>query len=351
MDKANTKPKNFETTENRTPQSRTLVNVDLYLKNGIHIGTKYKNGPMRKFVFKSRNDKINVMDVQVIDKRIKIAIDFISKYEPTDVVFISRKKYALPGIKILEQAFGYKSKLNRFIPGTFTNPESEHFIEPKLVFIADPNVDRQAIVESTKANIPIIALCTTSSNTRNIDFIIPYNNKGRKSVALFFWLLIRELELKNGIIRSDKDYAYSIDDFVYNSESGEKEIDEDQPLPGKRTRKVSAKTTVRKPVAGGRKPSTTGGAPKKPYVRRTPTTTTPSKETDKKEDKPSDGTEKKPVEKKEKQAVAKKEKPSEEPKKKEDKPVVAKKEDKPTEIKKEKQVDVKKEEVAEEKKE
>ena len=99
MDKANTKPKNFETTENRTPQSRTLVNVDLYLKNGIHIGTKYKNGPMRKFVFKSRNDKINVMDVQVIDKRIKIAIDFISKYEPTDVVFISRKNMLFLALK------------------------------------------------------------------------------------------------------------------------------------------------------------------------------------------------------------------------------------------------------------
>ena len=297
MDKVNAKPKTIETTENKMQsQGRTLVNVDLYLKNGIHIGTKYKNGPMRKFVFKSRNDKINVMDVQVIDKRIKIAIDFISKYEPTDVVFISRKKYALPGVKILEQAFGYKSKLNRFIPGTFTNPESEHFIEPKLVFIADPNVDRQAIVESTKANIPIVALCTTSSNTRNVDLIIPYNNKGRKSVALFFWLLIRELELKNGIIRSDKDFAYSIDDLVYNSENGEKEIDEDQPLPGKRTRKISAKATARKPTGPGRRPAGAGDAPRRPYIRRTPLTTAapaapaaaPAAETEKKEEKPAE---------------------------------------------------------------
>jgi len=278
------KPKTKELEKPQT-QSRTLVNVDLYLKSGIHIGTKYKNGPMRKFVFKSRNDKINVMDVQVIDKRIKIAVDFISKYEPTDVVFISRKKYALPGVKILEQAFGFKSKLNRFIPGTFTNPESEHFMEPKLVFIADPNVDRQAIVEATKANIPIVALCTTSSNTRNIDLIIPYNNKGRKSVALFFWLLIRELELRNGIIKSDKDFAYSIDDLIYNSENGEKEVDEEQPIPGKRTRKVLAKLTSRKPSSpGGRPSSGSRDAPRRPYVRRTPITTpivasTPAEET------------------------------------------------------------------------
>ncbi len=267
------KPKKETQIEKKQTQGKTLVNIDLFLKNGIHIGTKYKNGPMRKFVFKSRNDKINVMDVQVIDKRIKIAIDFISKYEPTDIVFISRKKYALPGVKILEQTFGYKSKLNRFIPGTFTNPESEHFMEPKLVFIADPNVDRQAIVESTKANIPIVALCTTSSNTRNVDLIIPYNNKGRKSVALFFWLLIRELQLKNGVIKSDKDFAYAIEDLIYNSEFGEKEIDEEQPLPGKRTRKTPVRTT-RRPIGAERKPLT-GDAPKRSYIRRPPITPAP----------------------------------------------------------------------------
>ncbi len=253
---------------------RTLVNIDLYLKNGIHIGTKYKNGPMRKFVFKSRNDKINVMDVQGIDKRIKMAIDFISKYEPQDVVFISRKKYALPGVKILEQSFGYKSKLNRFIPGTFTNPESEHFIEPKLIFIADPNVDRQAIVEATTANIPVIGLCTTSSNTRNVDFIIPYNNKGRKSVALFFWILIRELQLKNGAINSDKDYAYNIEDLIYNNESGEKEID-DETGSRKRVRRVSTKVAPRRGSSSSpaRRPT---DAPRRPYVRRAPIISPPA---------------------------------------------------------------------------
>ena len=253
---------------------RTLVNVDLYLKNGIHIGTKYKNGPMRKFVFKSRNDKINVMDVQGIDKRIKMAIDFISKYDPQDIVFISRKKYALPGIKILEQSFGYKSKLNRFIPGTFTNPESEHFIEPKLIFVADPNVDRQAIVEATKANIPVIGLCTTSSNTRNVDFIIPYNNKGRKSVALFFWILIRELQLNNGVINSDKDYAYNIEDLIYNNESGEKEID-DETGSRKRVRRVSTKVAPRRGSSSSptRRPT---DAPRRPYVRRAPIISSPA---------------------------------------------------------------------------
>jgi small subunit ribosomal protein S2 len=196
-------------------KSRTLVNIDLYLKNGIHIGTKYKNGPMRRFIFKSRSDKLNVMDVQAIDQRIKIGIDFLLRYDPKDVIFISRKKYGLPGLKVLEKTFGYKNIVNRFVPGTFTNPQREGFTEPKLVFICDPNIDRQAIVEATKISIPVMALSTTSSNIRNIDLVLPFNNKGRKAISLFFWLLNRELQLRNGIIKSEQEYSYSVEDFLF----------------------------------------------------------------------------------------------------------------------------------------
>lgn len=219
--------------QNNSPntQQKTLVNVDLYLKNGIHIGTKYKNGFMKKFIFKSRCDKLNVMDVQIIDKRIKIGIDFLSRYKPEEVMFISRKKYAFPGLSLLEKNYNYKVKVGRFIPGTFTNPESEHFTECKLVFVIDPNIDRQVILEATKIRIPIMALATTSSNTRNVDFIFPFNNKGRKSVALFFWLLNRELELKHGLIKTPEEYTYKVEDFVYTLADGKDDGEKKQQKP------------------------------------------------------------------------------------------------------------------------
>lgn len=214
----NKEPKKvFTQTREATERTqKTLVNIDLYLKNGIHIGTKYKNGAMRRFIFKSRSDKLNVMDVQMIDKRIRTSVDFISRFNPEEIVFVSRKKYALFGLSLLEKTFGYKIKIGRFIPGTFTNPESEHFMEPKLVFVVDPNIDRQAILEATKIRVPIMALATTSSNIKNIDYIIPFNNKGRKSIALYFWILNKELQLKNGFIKSEKDYHYKVDDFLVN---------------------------------------------------------------------------------------------------------------------------------------
>jgi len=213
------------------PQQNTLINVDLYLKNGIHIGTKYKNGFMKKFIFKSRSDKLNVMDVQIIDKRIKIGIDFLNRYKPEEVMFISRKKYAFPGLTLLEKNYNYKTKVGRFIPGTFTNPESEHFVEPKIVFVIDPNIDRQVILEATKVRIPIMALATTSSNVRNIDYLFPFNNKGRKSVALFFWLLNRELELKHGFIKTPEEYKYKIEDFIYTLSDGKDDGEKKKPRP------------------------------------------------------------------------------------------------------------------------
>ncbi|MFH0905780.1 MAG: 30S ribosomal protein S2 [archaeon] len=226
--------KEIKASDNRAPakEDRNLVNVDLYLKNGIHIGTKFKNGAMRKFIFKARPDKLNVMDIQKIDRRIRSGIDFIQRFKPEDVVFVSRKKYSHVGIKLLEKTFAFKSRLNRFVPGSFTNPESALFIEPKLVFISDPNVDRQAILEAKKAKIPVMALATTSSNVRDIDYIIPYNNKGRSAIALFFWLLNRELQLRNGIIKSPTEFPYTVESFTYT-------LNDDQKTGLKIQRRVS----------------------------------------------------------------------------------------------------------------
>ncbi|PJA16972.1 MAG: 30S ribosomal protein S2, partial [Candidatus Diapherotrites archaeon CG_4_10_14_0_2_um_filter_31_5] len=43
-----------------------------------------------------------------------------------------------------------------------------------------------------KLKIPIIALCSTNNNTKDVDLIIPVNNKGRKSLALVYWMLAKK---------------------------------------------------------------------------------------------------------------------------------------------------------------
>ena len=33
-----------------------LIDIETYLRSGIHLGTKFKSGEMRRYIFKKRND-------------------------------------------------------------------------------------------------------------------------------------------------------------------------------------------------------------------------------------------------------------------------------------------------------
>jgi small subunit ribosomal protein S2 len=44
--------------------------------------------------------------------------------------------------------------------------------------------------------------------------IIPANNKGRKSLALIFYLLAREILKERGEIKKDEEFKFRLEDFV-----------------------------------------------------------------------------------------------------------------------------------------
>ena len=48
-----------------------LVPRDVYLKSGIHIGTKFRTKYMEQFIYKNRVDGLSVLNIQKIDERIK----------------------------------------------------------------------------------------------------------------------------------------------------------------------------------------------------------------------------------------------------------------------------------------
>ena len=49
-----------------------LVPSDTYFKAGIHIGTKFRTKYMAPFIYKTRTDGLSVLNVQQIDKRIRL---------------------------------------------------------------------------------------------------------------------------------------------------------------------------------------------------------------------------------------------------------------------------------------
>jgi small subunit ribosomal protein S2 len=94
-----------------------------------------------------------------------------------------------------------------------TNPSFRKYFEADVIVISDPLVDYQALKEAVKARVPIIGICDTFNETRDIDLIIPANNKGKKALATLFWLLAREILKERGEVKSDSEFKYTVEDF------------------------------------------------------------------------------------------------------------------------------------------
>ena len=204
-------------------QQDMLVPLNTYLAAGIQIGMRFRVKYMKKFIYKVRPNRICVFDVQKIDERLRIAAKFLAKYKPEDILVVGRKPNSHKPVVKFAEATGAKAVYGRFMPGALTNPYQEVYLEPKIVVITDPIADRQALEEAVKSNIPVIALCDSFNHPSNVDLVIPCNNKGRKSLALIYWILAREYLKERGVIKGDAEFKYSLDDFIMPVEQHQNE--------------------------------------------------------------------------------------------------------------------------------
>ena len=145
-------------------------------------------------------------------------IKWLSRYKPNEILAVSRKKNGHKAVATLGKATGAKTVYGRFMPGMLSNPAYREYFEPKILIACDPYGDKQAIEEAYKINIPVVCLCDTYNFPRLVDFVIPLNNKGRKSIALFFYILAKELLKENKTIKGDAEFKFSLEDFEMSAE-------------------------------------------------------------------------------------------------------------------------------------
>jgi small subunit ribosomal protein S2 len=189
-----------------------LIPEDTYLTSGVHIGTQQKSASMRRFVYKVRFDGLHVLDVKETDRRIRLAAKFLARLPADKILIVSQRQYGQKPVRIFAKTIGAVSFAERFVPGCLTNPNLAEYFEPKVLIVTDPATDQQALSEAVSIGIPVVGLCDVNNETRNVDLVIPANNKGRVALATVYWLLAREV-LRSRAGGAEVEYPLTIEDF------------------------------------------------------------------------------------------------------------------------------------------
>jgi len=202
-------------------EEELLLSRDVLLSAGIHIGTRMKTRDMNPFIYRIRPDGLFVLDVKKTDERLRVTAKFLARFESPKIAAVAARLYGRDPVRRFCEVTGATPIIGRFIPGLFSNPLYPDRIEPGVVIVSDPRADLQAVREASSIGIPVIALCSTDNDFSDVDLAIPTNNKGRRALAVIYWLLARQILRERGELPPDGDLSLSVDDFEVKLEKGE----------------------------------------------------------------------------------------------------------------------------------
>ena len=199
--------------ETTSLEEQLLLPQDMLLSAGVHIGTRMKTKDIEQFIYRVRPDGLFVLDVKKTDERIRVAAKFLARFEPSKISAAAARLYAQEPVRKFCELTGAIPITGRFIPGLLSNPLYPDRIEPNVLIISDPRADSQAVREASLVGIPLVALCSTDNDFSGVDLVIPTNNKGRRALAVIYWLLTRQVLRERGELPPDKDLPLTIEDF------------------------------------------------------------------------------------------------------------------------------------------
>ena len=171
---------------------------------------------MKKYVQEKNTVGNYIFNIDQTYEKIKLAARVIASIpKAAEVIVVCAKEHGQRAVyKFGEYTGCTASASSRWIPGTLTNQLTKKFQEPKILVVADPKSDSQAVVEASYVNIPTIALCNTDAPLDFIDVVIPCNNRESKSISMIFWMLAREVLVLQGRHKKGTEWNEMVDLFM-----------------------------------------------------------------------------------------------------------------------------------------
>ena len=136
----------FRQTIHRYPQTFGSQRTTIVIQ--VHLGAEKINHNMKPFVDGRNNAGNYIFKVDEIYRRIKLAARVIASIPSlSEVIVVCAKEHGQRAVYKFGQYTGTTaSASSRWIPGTLTNQITKKFQEPRLLVVADPKSDHQAVV-------------------------------------------------------------------------------------------------------------------------------------------------------------------------------------------------------------
>ncbi|MDZ4784659.1 MAG: 30S ribosomal protein S2 [bacterium] len=143
-------------------QVRDIVKMEAERCNGFFVSTRWLGGTLTNFgTIKRSIDRMNKLK-ELLTKAQNASgeVKLVKKEQLKISREITKLELSLGGIKDMKGI-------------------------PSVIFITDVNKENLAIAEARRLHIPVVALCDTNVNPRPIDFPIPSNDDGVRTLRLF----------------------------------------------------------------------------------------------------------------------------------------------------------------------
>lgn len=168
-----------------------LIPLEEYVKSGIYLGTKVVTPAMKPFVYRRRADGLAIFNTDLIDEKLKEAVEFLSKFSPEDVILVCKRQAGWRVSEKFSELTGIKVFTKKYPAGILTNTNLDDFFETELTIITDSWLDKNALHDTINVHKKVLMICDTNNFAKGADQIIIGNNKSPRSLGLIFYLLAR----------------------------------------------------------------------------------------------------------------------------------------------------------------